>query len=787
MLNNMKIGTKIAVGFILLIIITVALGGLAVKNMNHSTEESAKLAREYAPEVDAAMAIHIAANRIMYNMRGYGFTEEKVYYERAVKAIQEMEAGIAKGHTLSENAKNLKQLSGHLNTIDKALQEYKAAIGDTHATVTHLKQLRQALDRNALIYMQSSESFVAGQNEAFERDLATRLEKIDLATHLVEHGNTARVLNFKGQADNKPALMQDAIDTLDDINKIAKELRLLTHETDQLQLIDDTVTSAAAYQGAIRSFLDEYRKGGSASRTLLAQTRLKMDASAKNYMDNCDQFLSAQQKKLVIDMTERNQKINLAGAIVNLGNDTRVKAFKSQALRDPQLILDAQKNFDLIDQKFEQLKKITHLTEDLKLIESVQAAAKGYEEALGAFLEDWRKLQDLGRLRNSLADTMLGTAEELTEAGLQNTLTIAEENMTTLHSSSYVLEIGLVAATILGVLLAFFITRGITRAVTRIVDGLNESAVQVAAAAGQVSSSSQQLAEGSSEQAASIEETSSSLEEVSSMTRQNADNAQQADGLMKEANQVVQQADEAMNRLTASMSEISSASEETSKIIKTIDEIAFQTNLLALNAAVEAARAGEAGAGFAVVADEVRNLAMRAAEAAKSTADLIESTVKRVNDGSELVSRTNETFVQVAQSSKKVGELVSEIAAASNEQAQGIGQVNTAVNQMDKVVQLNAANAEESAGASEEMNAQAEQMKSIVQELVAMVGGSVKHNGGSAFKTKRTSAQWPGAQIDRPAAAVPPSKLTEKQKVTPRKKEVPPEEMIPLDDDFTDF
>ncbi len=203
------------------------------------------------------------------------------------------------------------------------------------------------------------------------------------------------------------------------------------------------------------------------------------------------------------------------------------------------------------------------------------------------------------------------------------------------------------------------------------------------------------LAEASSEQAAAGEETSSSLEEMSSMTKQNADNANTADNLMKDANQVIGAANNSMGDLTNSMGEISMASEETQKIVKTIDEIAFQTNLLALNAAVEAARAGEAGAGFAVVADEVRNLAMRAADAAKSTADLIEGTVKKIKDGVDLVETTNEGFAKVAESSGKVGDLLGEIAEASKEQAQGIEQINVAVTEMDKVTQQNAAGSEE--------------------------------------------------------------------------------------------
>ena len=331
---------------------------------------------------------------------------------------------------------------------------------------------------------------------------------------------------------------------------------------------------------------------------------------------------------------------------------------------------------------------------------------------------------------------------------------------------------------ILIILIGLLIIGLISKPLNRAIEGLTNGAEQVASGSGQVASSSQQLSEGASEQAASIEETSSSLEEMSSMTKQNADNANQADKLMKEANQIVAKANDSMSDLTVSMEEISKASQETSKIIKTIDEIAFQTNLLALNAAVEAARAGEAGAGFAVVADEVRNLAMRAADAAKNTAELIEGTVKKVKDGGDLVATTNEAFTQVAESSAKVGELVGEIAAASNEQAQGIGQVNSAVTEMDKIVQQNAANAEESASASEEMNAQAEQMRGFVQDLIALVGGSKK----GEIQLSRTQVNTPKAVINKAHAAP-----VRKELVVDDSREIKPEQVIPMDDDFADI
>ncbi len=339
----------------------------------------------------------------------------------------------------------------------------------------------------------------------------------------------------------------------------------------------------------------------------------------------------------------------------------------------------------------------------------------------------------------------------------------------------------LLITSVLGVGLSLLLARRLSNSLERIIGNLSEASTQITSAAEQVSASGQSLAEGASEQAASIEETSSSLEEISSMTRQNAENTRETNRVMvDEAAPNFQNIDERMDKMKEAIDKTVANSEETAKIVKTIDEIAFQTNLLALNAAVEAARAGEAGAGFAVVADEVRNLALRAAEAAKNTSELIHTSNDRIKEAAELNQQVVQALGTNSEIAEKIGKLISEVAAASEEQSHGIDQVSKAVAEMDKVTQQTAANAEESASASEEMSAQAKEMNQVVDDLVALTGnreetGKVHRVYGEAESTYQGDANGAGAS----SFTAP---VREQHRIG-NHSEIRPDQMIPFEDD----
>ena len=268
----------------------------------------------------------------------------------------------------------------------------------------------------------------------------------------------------------------------------------------------------------------------------------------------------------------------------------------------------------------------------------------------------------------------------------------------------------------------------------RVVGTVRENADSVATASAQIAQGNTDLSQRTEEQASALEQTAASMEQLSATVKQNADNAKEANQLALDASGVAGKGGAVVGKVVETMNSINQSSKRIADIISVIDGIAFQTNILALNAAVEAARAGEQGRGFAVVASEVRNLAQRSAEAAREIKSLITASVGQVGQGSELVSQAGATMQEIVGAIKHVTDIMSEIASASAEQSAGVSQVEEAVSQMDQTTQQNAALVEESAAAAESLRSQAQTLVQVVSIF------KIEHPSVLAARTPPTTA-----------------------------------------------
>jgi methyl-accepting chemotaxis protein len=354
-----------------------------------------------------------------------------------------------------------------------------------------------------------------------------------------------------------------------------------------------------------------------------------------------------------------------------------------------------------------------------KVIESLQDCRRNVE----AFHELTERAQAGQALRRTARSGALDSMGALSDYFTDMATAFTEKTQVAIGTGWMTLVVGMSLGLVISAFVSIFLTRGIVGPMTSISEELSAGATCVDTTANELSEAANKVSEGNSISAAALAQTSASVEELSSMTLSNSENAAETKRLIVKAADSVQTSERSLSEVLEAMGQIADSGNEIGKIIKTIDEIAFQTNLLALNAAVEAARAGEAGTGFAVVADEVRNLAIRSAEAAKVTAELIAKTIDNIVSGNNLVKHTSETFVELVADVKTVSSLIEEVAEASREQTVGLSQINKALIEMDQVSQSNAAISEETASASASLATEAERLNEQVQSLIGLVNG----------------------------------------------------------------
>ena len=380
--------------------------------------ESTKLATEYVPEVKVATDLRGAANRVMYQMRGYGLSEDSKYYELAQEEIAAVNGHLTEASDLAGKAVYLTALKGQVEEAETAVNAYAALMRQTEETIAAMAAQRTKLDQNAATYMHNCAEFLKGQNEAFKQDLDERQKKVRIVTAIVDRGTRARVQNFKAQGANDMALLQEAAMLVRGVDEELKQLRPITRQQVDLDQMNDIEAAAGKYAEA----MEAYVKADSALTTAGA----KMNANAAAYMENCSAFLTSQNEKMTAefgkegaDLQERLQKITLINDVIDAGNAARVMNFKAQANRAPELMRDAVEQIQTITQITGELRKITRESENIKQIDLIEAAAATYGQAIGDYLAGYVELDAIRREMDTNAAVYVSGCETFLESQQQ--------------------------------------------------------------------------------------------------------------------------------------------------------------------------------------------------------------------------------------------------------------------------------------------------------------------------------------------------------------------------------
>ncbi len=772
MFKNMKLGTKIFGGFSIVLILLALIALVGYNSLQSVVDRVGK---------------SVDVNNMAKDMLEARVQEKNFIIRNDDEAITKL-GGIVEGMkeqiAITKEKFNDSLNKGQMDDVRAQVDKYAASFAKYKKMADQKVAAQDVMRKAAADAMkvlegirQDQKTRLMEEREQAKEFVAAKLANADDVDRLLKWILEARAIRIQLQQTKDGDLLKEWEVLNDRLLDLAGQLRKRLTEPSDVEITDNLVASYSEY----RNLVLEYLKTGEAT---LTPKIMKAGTDSMAYMDAIwktqrDQLQSAQTEQERSFM-ERLAKADDSNRMIKWFLNVRKNEKNIIILKDMQYMAELEGDLKSIKELGENLISRFTVARDVAQLESTLAQVAKYQDTFMEYInltkeQDKAETDMVVAAREAQQVCMDARADQKNKMDSE----ITNANMMSLVAS--LLAIGL------GILLAWFITRGITKPLNRVIEGMSQGSEQVSAASGQVAQSSQQMAEGASEQASSIEEISASLEEITSMTRQNAENANQANTLSQNSGEIINHGADAMKQMSEAIDDIKRSSDETAKIVKTIDEVAFQTNLLALNAAVEAARAGDAGKGFAVVAEEVRNLAQRSAEAAKNTAQLIEESQQNADRGVEVTGEVAKALEDIQESASKVAALVGEITSASNEQAQGIDQINTAMAQMDQVTQSNAANSEESASASEELSAQAAELNQMVDELRMIVGGGqangraiVSHASGTISHAAHMHGGGERRRTHIPGLSN--SSRGSSQAV------VKPEQVIPLnDDDLKDF
>ena len=723
MKKTLSLGTKLTIGFGVVITLSAIVGFIVNRQMQSVRSKSDVLASDYMPGIEVAAKMRGATNRAMYAMRGFGLSLNHSYLEQARNELQQLKGSLSEARQLDKKSDHLVGLSNQLAHAESSLTTYEGLVNETESTAESLSQLRKKLDKAAAVYMENTQEFLEGQQTKYDTDLKERLRKLAATDKLQKISTKARVSNFKAQATENMQLMREAAEVLDGVAGETNLILDVTRLPKDQELLATMATCASEYQKQILKYLKQSENASvNNSPRVFAQIRERMDEAAADYVKAVSNFVEAQSNALESDMRSRMEKVRLASEIRYQANQIRIAAFKAQALGHPELIDNATANFNVLERLFTALNKISVDPKDKKRIESSRVAANNYKTVLKSVRKEWDSLQSLGKRRDASGKALIAASKTIADSAIENTQNSADSLSEQMGRASFLNVVGQTFSAVLGVVIAIVITLGITRAVRDVISGLSRGAVHVRKASGSVSSASSNLAEGASRQASSLEEISTTISEISTMTRQNADHANQAEQSATAAKAAVGNGKDAVVRMSETINRIKDSADASANIIGTIDRLASQTNLLALNAAVEAARAGEAGKSFSVVAEEVRCLAQRSAEAASETANLIAGAQEYAQQGVNVSTEVESLLENIIASVAEVDSIVHQVSSGNQEQNQCIAQISNELSQMDQMTHTTASSAKDSAEAAEQLNSQASDLTEMVNSLNEIIG-----------------------------------------------------------------
>ncbi|MDR2592598.1 MAG: methyl-accepting chemotaxis protein [Chitinispirillales bacterium] len=801
MLDNIKVGTKLIAGFLAVAAIAAFIGFMGINsagkldNLNDEMYTVRVASIKAVDEVNMELAKMRVALRAMtmaggddaWRAEAASFGESQKLVEDGIEILGRL-LRTEKGKKLLDDIKKnyAEFLRASKGVMDVSAKKRVAPDADISAALTHAREpsLNVAKDADELQQM-ISEFAKAGWEDSKQTHksvLAT------LITMLILGVVISVALGFF-LARNISLPLLKTVRMLDELKMGHLDMRLRMDRKDEVgQMAKSMDAFADDLQNVVIDTMKKISEGDLSARITLKDHHDEVSMALKNTVESLNAVIGTMKKISAGDLSARiepkseNDEVSIALRETVESLNTVIGTMKKISVGDLSAEIEPKGKQDEVSHALKHtveslnvvvgtMKKISE--GDLSMCIEPHSEKDVISAALEATVESLRQLiiNDGGRVLQAAANKDL--SQRLTSIYMGEFARMKDNINTVMDSLSSALN------------------------------QVTDAVAQVANASGEISIGSQSLAEGSNEQASSLEEVSSSLEEMSSITKQNAENSGQAIILASEASAAAKDGDVTIKRMANAITLIKQSADNTAKIIKSIDDIAFQTNLLAINAAVEAARAGEVGKGFAVVAEEVRNLAMRSADAAQNTADLIEESVKSAGDGVRITEEVAVSLGKIVDRTSKVGDLIAEIAAASKEQAQGIEQVNIAVAQLNHVTQNNAANSEESASAAEELSSQAAELANMVSEFQLSADGAPQRASRIEYDDRRRTPRPAGTgQGDRratprpkqqrpaaPAHHAPHDNRNEKYRaadgprVTKPMKAVKAEEVIPLDEE----